>query len=221
MLFHIHIDAETVGREFATFATETLGFSRFSFEANPAGVPKFAPQIPFTLKVGSEQEFNAAFDQLESHQRPVAQMKGYIEGEQVIYHKLDRQNATAPFSSEVPIPFQVTRRRLEPGTFRESELHVTLPIASRDERLREKLLQMGFFLAICQEAQRAPREIYTLQGSQQQIDQLRPGVIDYLESVGGVGNAVLKEERVARWWMSELGFPFPPVVDRIDMRTAT
>ena len=82
--------------------------------------------------------------------------------------------------------------------------------------VRDKLLEMGFFLAVCKEAKRAASDIYTLQGSQQQIDMLRPMAIAFLEQLGGMPNVVIKEERIARWWKSDAEFPLPPVIDAVE-----
>jgi hypothetical protein len=215
MLYHIHIDAETLHGAFASYAVDTLGFMGFQFEPNPEGVPKFAPLHPFTLKLRDAETFHKTFDLLEQYHATERHMRGYIEGEQVTYFKLDKLSARKSFDPALPIPFKVTWRRLGPNVFRESELHLTIVQSEMHPGVREKLLEMGFFLAVCKEAKRAACDIYTLQGSQQQIDTLRPMVIAFLEQLGGIANVVIKEERVARWWKSEPDFPLPPVIDAI------
>jgi hypothetical protein len=219
MLYHIHIDAETLDAAFAKYATESLGFAAFHFEPNPAGVPKFAPQYPFTLKLRDPAIFHSTFDQLERYHAANRGMKGYIEGEQVEYFKVDRSHASKEFDPEIPIPFKVSWRRLVPGVFRESELHITIPQSGMHPGARDKLLSMGFFLAVCKEGRRATAEIYTMQGSQQQIDVLRSMLIRFLEKLGGIPQVVLKEERIARWWTSSPDFPLPPVIDAIQTFT--
>jgi hypothetical protein len=215
-MYHIHIDAETLDEAFARYAVDTLGFVGFHFEPNPSGIPKFAPTYPFTLKVRDAAKFHTTFDLLEQYHAAERRMRGYIEGEQVSYFKLDRFSARRPFNPDLPIPFKVTWRRLGPNVFRESELHVTIVQAGMHPGVRDKLLEMGFFLAVCKEAKRAASDIYTLQGSQQQIDMLRPMAIAFLEQLGGMPNVVIKEERIARWWKSDPEFPLPPVIDTVE-----
>lgn len=220
MLYHIHIDAESIDDAFARYASETLGFSAFRFEPNPPGIPKFAPRHAFTRKLNDTADFHDTFDRLAQYHASACAMRGYIEGEQVSYFKVDRSNACNAFDPEVPVPFKVSWRQLAPGTFRESELHITVVQSGMDPRVRDKLLSMGFFLAVCKEHKRSTTDIYTVQGSQMQIDLLRPLLIPFLEQLGGIQQVVLKEERIARWWTSSSDVTLPPVIDAIQTFTA-
>lgn len=73
---------------------------------------------------------------------------------------------------------------------------------------------MGFFSAW------TPKEygiaqIFTAQGSRKHVDAILPSLLEYLETAGGSLNCSVKEERVARSWVSSSNLPLPPVIGEV------
>ena len=80
----------------------------------------------------------------------------------------------------------------EPGSFRESEIHVTLNRDKSDSRLLYVLQN-----EICMLSGFIPKpygiaQIFTAQGTQAQINQIRTSLCDYLHKVGGAVNCKIK-----------------------------
>jgi hypothetical protein len=61
-------------------------------------------------------------------------------------------------------------------------------------------------------------EVLTVQGVRDKILAILPPLIEYLEKAGGAVNCSVKEERIAKWWMSAPDVPLPPVVDLIQWK---
>lgn len=103
---------------------------------------------------------------------------------------------------------------LEPDTFRETEIHITLSRDDSDPRLLEALTDMGFFCAYLPKDY-GEAAIFTVQGSREDIDKILPVTIEYLETVGGAVECSIKEERITHWWLSKPDVARPPVIEKI------
>jgi alkylation response protein AidB-like acyl-CoA dehydrogenase len=209
--FHIHIDAQNLAPGFERFVIADLGFWRSDFSGHPEGVEHYEPPHHFTQKTKDSKEFKALFDQIVGHAKAPQAMKGYIEGEFV---PLDRDIALHPYDASVPLPFKLERTFLPAGTFRETEVHVTLDRDRSEPQLLRNLLEMGLFAAYLPKTY-GTAAIFTAQGSRAHIDALLPTLAAYLERAGGAVECSIKEERIAHWWMSEPALPLPPVVESI------
>ena len=213
-LYHVHVDAYSLTDGFREFLTKQMRFRDFQFQENPAGIESFAPRFPFTFKTKVEEEFARVFDNVRSTAVRDNAMVGYIEGELVVFPKAARDRWEETYEPTVKPPFRFTRKRMTHGDFRESEIHLTLDREGSAPQLLEALRWMGFFVATSEKT-RGLTEIYTVQGTQEQIDRLREPLIGFLEAAGGSRGLRIKEERVVRWWKSTPEFLLPPVVDRI------
>lgn len=217
--FHIHIDAVRVSPEFERYITEELHFWRSDFSGAPEGAEAFYPQNHFTLKLATGKEFRSLFDRVRRYadeRKKYADerqaMKGYIEGE---FIALQKHFEAQPFKEGVEPPFKLRRRSLEPGKFRESEIHITLDKNRSDPRLIGMLTDMGLFSAYIPKSY-GVAQVFTVQGTKAQIQQLATMLCDFLDSVGGAVECSIKEERIADKWLSEDGLTLPPVIDSID-----
>jgi hypothetical protein len=74
---------------------------------------------------------------------------------------------------------------------------------------------MGFFAAYIPKSY-GVAEIFTAQGSRSDVSQLLPGLVDFLNSVGGAVACSVKEERIAAWWVSDSSVRLPPVIGRFE-----
>ena len=127
---------------------------------------------------------------------------------------MDQDVETEAYREGVEIPFRVASSPIARGDFRETEIHITLDRDRSDPRLLAALTEMGFFSAFMNKSY-GVAQIFTVQGSRQQIDALLPRLVKYLEACGGAVNCSVKEERVARWWLSDPGVVLPPVISEI------
>lgn len=207
--FHIHVDALKLSQEFENFLIENLNFWQSDFAGHPEGVPHFEAPIHLTTKTETAKEFKAIFESIQSYleQNPEA-IEGYVEGE---YIPLDIDIKEQPFNPEVEVPCRFELTDLDPGTFREDEIHVTLDRDKSDPRLIENLRSMGFFSAYMDKSF-GTVEILTVQGSIKQIQQLLPQILHYLKDAGGSVKCSVKEERIVRWWVSSSNLSLPPVI---------
>jgi hypothetical protein len=209
--FHIHVDAASIVPEFEEYLIET-GFVRTDFAGHPEGADGFEAPNHLTLKLNDSVEFRKRFDELESRARATSGIKGYLEGE---FIPLDEDVADRPRRDGFNIPFRVTSHPIGQGTFRETEIHITLDRDRSDPRLLASLSEMGFFSAYMNKSY-GVAQIFTVQGSRSQIDQILPRLLNFLETSGGTARCSVKEERVARWWLSEPSVALPPVIDEIE-----
>lgn len=207
---HIHVDASEISPELGSFL-EKLGFWRSDFVEHGQH-DGYEPAHHLTLKPQSTKEFREAFDTvvewLEEHP---GHIDGYLEGEVLPF---DEEIEVRPFNSTIPIPFQLEKINLQPGRFRETEVHVALDRDRSHSDLRANLRRLGLFSAFLPKSY-GVAEIFTVQGAQNHIDQLIPSLKQYIEEAGGAVNCSVKEERIARWWVSRPDVPLPPVVCNI------
>jgi hypothetical protein len=75
-------------------------------------------------------------------------------------------------------------------------------------------MEIGLFAAYLPKSY-GTAEIFTVQGSKEQIRSILSPLMEYLERAGGAVECSIKEERVADWWLSEPALHLPPVVSNI------
>jgi hypothetical protein len=209
-VFHIHVDASELQADFEDYLAKT-GFSRTDFAGHPEGIDGFEPPNHLTLKMFDSAEFRKTFDAVQAEAMTGNGMRGYLEGE---FIPVDQDIAERPYREGVAIPFKVKNGPPVKGVFRETEIHITMDRDRSDARLLAALTEMGFFSAFMRKAY-GLAQIFTVQGSRAQIDQLLPNLIEFLESCGGAVHCSVKEERVARWWLSHSDVALPPVITEI------
>jgi hypothetical protein len=212
--FHLHVDAQSVSSEFERLLTQTLGFWHSDFSGHPEGVEHYEPAYHLTQKMDTSAEFRALFERVMEHAQAPGAMKGYVEGEFV---PLDQDLPTRPFDASVPVPFHLERTFLPPGTFRQTEVHITLDRDRSHPQLQRNLIEMGLFAAYLPKNY-GTAAIFTAQGSRDHIDEILPALTNYLERAGGTVQCSLKEERIAAWWMSDPNLALPPVVASIQWK---
>lgn len=211
--FHIHVDAcemtEAFGRRL-----EQMGFAKAPFVA--VEERSFAPEFHYTLKPSEEPIYKSAFNGLKelwTRQRqegPAA--RGFIEGECIAFDEILHEGI---IDESIDIPFQVQERELDPGEFRESEIHITMNRDASNTSLQKKLLRMGFYLAANVKAY-GVAHIFTIQGTRKQIRDIWPPTLAFIKAHGGAVNGKIKEERIIDWWTSDGGVLLPPVIARVD-----
>jgi hypothetical protein len=207
---HIHVDAEKLSEELSSYLLN-LGFWRSDFveHVQHSG---YEPLHHLTLKPKTSIEFRKTFDSLvEWLERHPGHIEGYIEGEVI---PLDEDIAESSFREDVIIPCRITTSNLPIGTFRESEIHITLDRDRSHPELRRRLKQIGLFSAFLPKSY-GIAEVFTVQGSQIHINSLLPALRNYLSKAGGAVQCSIKEERVARWWVNRPNTLLPPVVSAI------
>jgi hypothetical protein len=208
--FHIHIDASWVTSEFEELL-KAMEFRRLDFTRDVGDDGSYAPAHHLTIKLYDAEQFRRVFDAIESCVQSQHAMTGYIEGEMLPF---DLMIPGRPFCSTVAIPFKVELGELDSGTFRESELHVTITKQGTDPGLVRRLRAMGLFCAHIPKPS-GMALVFTVQGFQSDIDLLAPALTQYLKAAGGSKDGSIKEERIARWWMSSDDVKRPPVVRAI------
>jgi hypothetical protein len=209
--FHIHVDAAQISPPFEEYLAQT-GFVRTDFAGHPEGADGFEAPNHLTLKLYDAAEFRKKFDEVAHAAIETSGIRGYLEGE---FIPVDRDVADRPYQAGVDIPFRVESRPIAQGSFRETEIHITLDRDRSDPRLLASLTEMGFFSAYMHKSY-GVAQIFTVQGTRTVIDQLLPRLFAYLESCGGTANCSVKEERVARWWLSDPTVALPPVISDIE-----
>jgi len=211
--FHIHIDATELSGPFESLLVQTMGFWRSDFEGHPEGAQGFEPPHHLTLKTGDSAEYRRAFDQVVAAAKAQpGSMIGYVEGEFVAS---DEDLPWKPFDPSVSVPWTIESRPIAPGSFRESELHVTMAREGTAHELVQTLRRMGFFSAYLRKSF-GIGEVFTIQGTRADIAALAPSLRQYLLDAGGAKHCSLMEERVAGWWTSASDVQLPPIVARIE-----
>lgn len=208
--YHFHVDGIEVSPEFERFLLDE-GCFKFRFENNPAGIPRYAPLVPFTCKFTQKTDFKQFWERAEERSKMAGAFDGYIEGE---FLSEDRPLEAKPFDASVPIPFRATQRRLAPGTFRDCEIHVAYDYRRSAPRLTEALLEMGFFFALLRKPS-GVTTVLTIQGDKHQISELVAPTAEYLSTAGGAVDGSFKVERIVAWSLSRKDVPLPPVIDSI------
>jgi len=211
-MFHIHVDATSLDRAFEEHLVRTLGFWRSDFSHQFADDDGFEPAHHLTQKPATSVEFQRLFDGVVKFAttHPGA-LRGYVEGE---FIALDEDIDEKAYDPSIPPPFSVSLTRLALGAFRETEIHISLDKDHSDPRLCRALKEMGFFAGFIPKSY-GVAEVLTVQGSREHVRQILPPVLDFLRSAGGSAHCSVKEERVAKWWVSDPDIQMPPVVESI------
>jgi hypothetical protein len=209
--FHIHIDASWLSPQFERLLTGELQFWRMDFFRGPDDGDCYAPEHHLTKKYIDGTVFQSDFMRINEAVSADKAMEGYIEGE---FLPLDVDLPEKVFDPSVPIPFRLEMAPLPAGSFRETEVHVTLSRDQSDYRLRENLRAMGFLVAHLPKKY-GVAEVFTAQGSLKIIGQVIPLLATYMEAAGGAVAGSFKEERIARSWVSGPDVRLAPVVERL------
>jgi hypothetical protein len=210
--FHIHIDAKNINTQFEKVLIEQYSFECKNFIQRQDLNLSYAPETHLTYKTNDSNRSSQIFRDIRNYleQNPDS-MIGYVEYE-CIPEKIPIEYQT--FNPDVPIPFQLELGDLAIGAFREDEIHITIDRDNSDRRLRESLRQIGFFSASRQKDY-GIAEIFTTQGSYQDIQKVLPMIVSYLNQAGGAATCVVKEERIIHSWVSSPDYKLPPVIKAI------
>jgi hypothetical protein len=210
--FHIHIDAKNINTQFEKILIEQYSFEYKNFIRRQDLNPSHAPETHLTYKTTDSNRSSQIFRDIHNYleQNPDS-MIGYLEYE-CIPEKISIEYRT--FNPDVPLPFQLELGDLGIGAFREDEIHITVDRDNSDRRLRESLIQIGFFPASRQKDY-GIAEIFTTQGSYQDIQKVLPMIVSYLNQAGGAATCVVKEERIIHSWVSSPDYKLPPVIKSI------
>jgi hypothetical protein len=213
--FHIHVDATHVAKQFEDHLAE-LGFKRTDFAGHPEGENGYEAPNHLTLKLYDSERFRTTFDELAATAAATNDaMRGYLEGE---FIAVDEDLPDRPFADGIQPPFSVTSASLSPGEFRETEIHITLDRDRSHPKLISSLVEMGFFSAYMIK-NFGVAQIFTVQGSRKQVDALLPKLLTYLRECGGNVSCSVKEERVAKYWLTGPNVSLPPVIQSITWTT--
>jgi hypothetical protein len=211
--FHIHIDASWIAAAVEDALVREHGFAAMDFDLNNSKPPCYAPERHLTRKVFAANEFKQAFNNVERIAETTRSIRGYIEGEFVALNETIEGRSYDP-AARLGVRFGW--RELQPGTFRESEVHITFRRSPPDDRLERSLLDAGFFAVLLPKAD-GMAKVFTAHGSRRDIRTLVPPVLDFLRAAGGFEMVKVKEERIARWWISDSRLPVPPVIDHLQL----
>jgi hypothetical protein len=169
------------------------------------------PKNHLTLKLDCPRAFKQTFGSVVARAAAQREMAGYVEGE---YIALDREIEDKPFDDRAAIPFSLGLRHLEPGTFRQSEIHIALCPERSDTRLLRNLTEIGLATIYIPKPWGLSL-IFTAQGTRRTIRDICSGLVRYLETAGGAARCSVKEERIAKWWVSGEDVRLPAVVHEI------
>lgn len=207
-IYHIHVDATHLSLPAENFLVKRAGFTETAFTGHAEGALHFEMPKHFTFKTTIFSDFDHRFSEVQGYfSNNVDSIAGYLEGE---YVPLDLDLEAKPFDDSVPLPFLLKLNKLEPGTFREDEIHITLDRELSSPKLLENLRNMGFFSAYINKPQ-CNVEIFTAQGSKKNIKLILMQVKDYLSRAGGAVGGSIKEEMILKWWLSDRLVNAPPV----------
>lgn len=206
--FHIHVDSQQMSSDLESFLVDDLKFWNSNFSGHPEEALHFETPRHLTWKSKDAKAARSTFSTLVSYlENNSNSLEGYVEGE---YIPVDIDLPTQPFNPDIPIPYRFELCSLEPGKFREDEIHITLDREKSDPRLIASLRSMGFFSA-WMEKPSSSVEIFTVQGERLQIRKILTNMLDYLHLAGGAVNGSIKEERIIHWWLSSPDIKLPPV----------
>ena len=213
-IFHIHIDAQSMPAELSRFAREELAFADTNFSGHPPGYVHFEPKQHLTLKVQTRREFDRVWTALEEKVSQ-SDFVGYLEGEYI------PRDDFIPYKphSDLPVPFQVLRRRLTGGQeeeFRQGEFHLVYKKDESDPRLTEKLLAAGLYGAFMPKAD-GEFVVLTMQGYVRDVGPLTEALKTYIQEAGGAYRCTLKEERAIKYTLFGVdNNDLPEIADRIE-----
>lgn len=208
--FHIHLDASRICPKLLSHLLGRMAFSEKNFVRGGRG-SEHSPEFHLTKKYWDVDSFKSDFSAVIAQVEDGAAFDGYVEGE---FIALDQEIPFLPSNEGLERPLSFSLAPLPKGSFRKTELHLTVASDLSDQAVLEQLFSMGFFCAY------APKpyglaQIFTVQGSLEHIDEIKRKLIPFLERRGGLHHASLKEERIVRWWASSTDVNLPPVVSEV------
>jgi len=209
--FHVHVDATELDPAVERSLQVDFGFEVTDFCGHIPGLPHFEPDHHLTLKCEDGAEYRRRFAETVSFLSS-SRMRGYLEGE---YVASDVDLEARPFQPSAKLDFRLALRRLPPGQFRSSEIHITMDRDRSDPRLIQILAEGGFFAAYLPKSY-GTAVVLTAQGDRATIGELMPMVHRFLANAGGAVTCSVMEERVVGWWASDDSVELPPVVAAID-----
>jgi len=208
----IHADLEGTCSPGFVAALKALGFYDDRFIHPEGGRTPFVPLCHLTIRPanGSEQRqlFQKARDLAISYGKEV---EGYLESE--VAHVISGF-AEMEFNPSVRLLAKVETTFLPAGCFREDEIHVQFDKDRTHPRIAQEFQGAGWRQAFCPE-EYGTGDIWTVQGTRLQIEELLPMTLSYLNQVGGLASCAVRREVVAHWWMSRPDLPLPPVIAAI------
>lgn len=207
--FHIHIDAACLSAGFENYVASQLAFRRTDF-VSPDGGPA-EPVNHLTAKTDNTATFRRCFADVVAVAQLDGAMTGYIEGEVI---SLDKDLPTLAYHPGVPEPFKLVTSTLPPGAFRQSEIHIALCAERSDPRLLRALKEMGF-LSVYMPKPWGLSIIFTAQGTLKIVRSVLEAIVGYLAAAGGAVQGSIKEELIAKWWVSPGKVSIPHVVETI------
>lgn len=213
-IFHIHIDANRINHELLNFAIKELKFYCSDFNGHPEGYVHFEPEKHLTLKLKTKEEFNSIWKRLESFSS-AENLVGYLEGE---YVPTDEYIPYREYTG-LPVPFQISRRRLTGGRdeeFRQSEIHLTMDKDKSHPKLIKSLLESGLYGAYI-EKEKGTFIVLTIQGFIRDITPLSKRIKTFIEKSGGAFSCTIKEERAIKYKLFDVGVEdLPEIIDQIN-----
>jgi len=212
MEFHIHINADYLTDEIKRFFFDRKFYSQPFLDAQEQqGV--FKVDYHLTKKFYSSLLFKEEFNIIEEYPNLAKNIHGYIEGEFV------SKNITIPYKSflakHIKIPFKVSKLPADPGTFRESEIHVSARVEQSSKKVMDAFTMMGFE-SITLIKKDCEYVVFSLQGDEYLIEKIVKLTLDFLDCYGGLYDCKVKEEKTARWWLSNKSINQPAKVNKIE-----
>lgn len=219
-MFHVHIDGHNRPEALVTQALG-LGFKLADFLGGPepeiyGPQQSFEPPSHLTWKGETRDALHQVWGEISAacHQHHFV---GYLEGEFI----REKVSITERPFTDVPVPFQLTRRRLTGGRgeeFRETEMHVVLDSRASDRRLIQRLLDAGLYGAYYDKPTGYRAMILTAQGFVRDVRPLMGTLIAYLEAAGGSVRGTIKEECIARYELFGIAAPdLPEIIANVKM----
>lgn len=165
-----------------------------------------------TLKTDQKAVLKSTFNRLKSLFAGNEGFRGYLEAEIILY---DEALTIAPNMSHAALPFVAKIGSLPANDFRQTELHIDF--VNEDPRcsLAEALRAMGFYTAHMLKP-RGLAQIFTLQGSKDDILAVSEPVRAFVKASGGGTHCSIKEERIVDWWVSDPTVALPPVIKQVE-----
>lgn len=209
-VFHLHIDAqEPIGLGLRQQLGDTHGMRAHDFSGHPDGYPHFEPADHLTRVFQTSVELHTAFAAVTALLGE-ADFTGYVEAE-VVPTAMRWRMWEKAFDSKIPKPALLRTQELEPGQFRESEVHITFDADRSNQQAVTRLLDSGYFGALLQK-QWGTCMVLSVQGTTAQIQALLPTLKKYLVASGGLIHAKIKVEQIVDYWLSSDDVRRPPVL---------
>jgi hypothetical protein len=208
--FHIHFDGKVISSELEKWAFEK-GFWWDNFITGD-GAFNYVPDRHLTLKPETPREFSGTCKEiLEYLNQHPDRLVGYLECEHIRRRQVI---LSKEFNPLIKFPFSVKTELLQPGKFRESEIHVSMSKKNSHPELLQKFRDAGFFVAFTKRTN-GTNIVFTTQGYAKDLKRVWEMLVAYLQSAGGSVDCHMKEERITKHWLSSPDYPLPPIIREI------